>query len=219
MIERNRERSEAIHAKGKLEVICGSMFSGKTEELIRRLRRQRIAFEFKLNRGEMTQQEYDESIVVIKPSIDNRYNIDKISSHDGMTFDAKLINKDKPEEMLSFITENTKVVAIDEIQFFEQGVVGLLEELADQDKLVIAAGLNLDFRGEPFGPMADLMARIDHVDTLHAICTMCGEEASRTQRIINGKPAAYDDPIVMVGAAESYEARCRHCHEVAPAKK
>lgn len=189
------------HIHGRVELICGSMFSGKTEELIRRLRRAVIA---------------RQKVQVFKPGIDTRYHEQRVTSHNGMDFDAHPVAKaaDIRDELLP----DTTVVAIDEVQFFDDGVIELCEELADEGLRVICAGLDTDFRGVPFGPMPALMARAEEIAKLHAICVVCGEEASRTQRLINGQPAAYDDPVVLVGAAEVYEARCRRCHQVQPAK-
>jgi len=136
-----------------------------------------------------------------------------VNSHDGRAADA--IAVEHAADILTHLNPETTVVAIDEAQFFDDGIVKLCRDLADQRGLrVIIAGLDLDFRGEPFGPVPQLMAQAEEVDKLHAICVRCGDEASRTQRIINGKPANYDDPIILVGATEAYEARCRHCHEV-----
>ena len=187
------------HSRGRVELICGSMFSGKTEELIRRLRRAVIA---------------RQEVEVFKPLIDTRYHNARVTSHNGADFEARPV--DSPDEIFELLNPETTVVAIDEVQFFEPGIISLCEELAERGKRVICAGLDTDFRGVPFGPMPDLMARAEQVDKLHAICVVCGEEASRTQRLINGRPAAFDDPVVMVGAAEVYEARCRQCHEVLP---
>jgi thymidine kinase len=188
--------------RGHIELICGSMFSGKTEELIRRLRRAVIA---------------RQQVQVFKPALDNRYHGEKVTSHNGLNFEAQPVSY--AEEVRERLAPETTVVAIDEVQFFDDDVVALCESLADQGLRVICAGLDTDFRGAPFGPMPALMARAEHVDKLHAICVVCGREASRTQRLIDGRPAAYDDPIVLVGAAEVYEARCRQCHSVAPAQK
>ncbi len=182
---------------GWIEVICGSMFSGKTEELIRRVRRAQIA---------------RQNVQVFKPAIDIRYAVDKISSHNGMVFKAEVV--ERAEEILERVEPDTQVVAIDEVQFFDWGIADVVDTLADRGIRVICAGLDLDFRGEPFGPMPLLMAKAERVDKLHAICVVCGNEASRTQRIIDGQPARYDDPVIMVGAEEVYEARCRACHEV-----
>jgi thymidine kinase len=178
------------------------MFSGKTEELIRRLRRAVIA---------------RQQVEVFKPVIDTRYHNARVTSHNGADFEARPVGS--PHEILSLMNPNTTVVAIDEVQFFEPEIIDLCEQLAEQGKRVICAGLDTDFRGVPFGPMPALMARAEQVDKLHAICVICGEEASRTQRLINGEPAAFDDPVVLVGAAEVYEARCRLCHEVRPGQQ
>lgn len=185
--------------RGHIELICGSMFSGKTEELIRRLRRAVIA---------------RQQVQVFKPALDDRYHGEKVTSHNGLNFEAQPVAH--AEEVRDRLVPETTVVAIDEVQFFDDDVVTLCESLADQGLRVICAGLDTDFRGAPFGPMPALMARAEHVDKLHAICVVCGGEASRTQRLIDGRPAAYDDPIVLVGAAEVYEARCRQCHRVVP---
>lgn len=182
---------------GRIEVICGSMFSGKTDELIRRLRRAVIA---------------KQTVQVFKPQIDNRYAVEKVTSHAGNDFAA--IPVANSAEIHALIENNTTIVAIDEAQFFDDGIITLVEELADKNYRVLIAGLDQDFRGEPFGPMPVLMAMAEDVDKLHAICMVCGENASRTQRLVNGKPARYDEPIVIVGASEMYEARCRNHHEV-----
>lgn len=190
-----------LHKRGSIELICGSMFSGKTEELIRRLRRAVIA---------------RQQVEVFKPVIDTRYHNARVTSHNGADFEAQPV--DSPNDILGMLRPDTTVIAIDEVQFFAPEIIDLCEQLAEEGKRVICAGLDTDFRGVPFGPMPDLMARAEEVDKLHAICVVCGEEASRTQRLINGEPAAFDDPIVLVGAAEVYEARCRKCHEVRPSQ-
>lgn len=187
--------------RGHIELICGSMFSGKTEELIRRLRRAVIA---------------RQHVQVFKPAIDNRYHGQKVTSHNGLDFEAHPVAC--AGDIRARLLPNTTVVAIDEVQFFDEGIVDLCETLADEGLRVICAGLDSDFRGVPFGPMPHLMARAEHVDKLHAICVICGREASRTQRLIDGRPAAFDDPVVLVGAAEVYEARCRQCHQVQAAQ-
>jgi thymidine kinase len=173
------------------------MFSGKTEELIRRLRRALIA---------------RQKVQVFKPLIDDRYHTERVTSHNGLDFKAMPVAA--AADIEGMLAADTTVVAIDEVQFFDGDVVALCERLADGGVRVICAGLDTDFRGVPFGPIPDLMARAEQVDKLHAICVVCGEEANRTQRLIDGKPASYDDPVVMVGAAEVYEARCRQCHQV-----
>ncbi len=184
-------------SSGWIEVVCGSMFCGKTEELIRRVRRAQIA---------------RQKVQVFKPAIDTRYAKREVTSHNGVQIHAVPV-KDVAE-LRTLIEQDTTVVALDEVQFFDDTVITLCEELSSQGTRVIAAGLDMDFRGEPFGPMPMLMARAERVDKLQAICVVCGGAASRTQRLINGQPAAYDDPIIMVGASEVYEARCRGCHKV-----
>lgn len=188
------------HHSGRVEVICGSMFSGKTEELIRRVRRAMIA---------------RQKVQVFKPAIDARYSRQRVTSHNGQDFEA--IPVGTVSEIASLIEPDTTVVAVDEAQFFDDEIVRFVEKLAGRGIRVILAGLDTDFRGEPFGPMPDLLSRADEVLKLHAICMICGEEATRTQRLVNGQPARYDDPIIMVGAAEAYEARCRE-HHVVPGK-
>jgi thymidine kinase len=185
------------HIHGSVEVICGSMFSGKTDELIRRLRRATIA---------------RQHVQVFKPAIDVRYAVEKVTSHAGTDYAA--IPVEKAADIRQRLNEEATVIAIDEAQFFDDGIIQVVEELAARMVRVIVAGLDTDFRGEPFGPMPELMARAEHVDKIQAICMVCGEPASRTQRLVNGKPARYDDPVVIVGAAEMYEARCRTHHEV-----
>jgi thymidine kinase len=185
------------HTHGSIEVICGSMFSGKTDELIRRIVRALIA---------------KQKVQVFKPAIDIRYAVEKVTSHAGTNFDAAPVNN--AAEILLKIEQDTTVVGIDEAQFMDIEVVRVAQELADRGIRVLVAGLDTDFRGEPFGPMPILMSKAERVDKLHAICMVCGDDASRTQRLVNGKPARYDDPVVIVGASEMYEARCRMHHEV-----
>ncbi|WP_435620199.1 thymidine kinase [Thermoanaerobacterium thermosulfurigenes] len=182
---------------GYIEVVTGPMFSGKSEELIRRIKRAKIA---------------KQKVQVFKPAIDDRYSIDKVVSHNGDNMHAIAIVK--ASDILTYAEEDTDVFAIDEVQFFDSEIVDIVKEIADSGKRVICAGLDMDFRGEPFGPTPELMAIAEFVDKLTAICMKCGNPATRTQRLINGRPANYDDPIIMVGAKESYEARCRKCHEV-----
>lgn len=185
------------HHTGSLEVITGSMFSGKTDEMIRRLRRATIA---------------RQKVQVFKPVIDNRYHVEKVMSHAGSEFDAQPI--EKAALILDYLAPETTVVGIDEAQFFDDNVVEITQKLADRGIRVIVAGLDMDFRGEPFGCIPPLMAKAERVDKLQAICMVCGEHASRTQRLVNGKPAHYHDPVIIVGASEMYEARCREHHEV-----
>ena len=182
---------------GSIEVVCGSMFSGKTEELIRRVRRAQIA---------------KQKIQVFKPAIDDRYGIEKITSHNGLHVEA--VPVPDAQAILARVEPDTTVVAIDEVQFFDWQIAEVVGHLADNNVRVIVSGLDTDFRGEPFGPMPVLMTEAEQVDKLHAICMVCGMPASRTQRLIDGSPAQYDDPVILVGASEVYEARCRLHHEV-----
>jgi thymidine kinase len=186
-----------ITKSGWLEVITGPMYCGKSEELIRRLRRVKIA---------------KQKVKVFKPVLDNRYSKNDVVSHSGNSIDA--VPVDHPEEILERIDDTVDVVGIDEAQFFNEDLIEICEDLADRGIRVIMAGLDRDFRNQPFGPMPGLMARAEYVDKLHAICIQCGEPASRTQRLIDGEPAAADDPVILVGASEVYEARCRSCHAI-----
>lgn len=183
---------------GWVETISGCMFAGKTEELIRRIK----VLEFA-----------KKEIMVFKPAIDNRYSNTKVVSHAGSSVESHVISK--PIEILEIVKPTTQVVAIDEVQFFDESVCEVANELADRGIRVMAAGLDTNFRGEPFGPMPKLMTEAEFVTKLAAVCNICGAPATRTQRMINGKPASYYDPEILVGASESYEPRCRHCHEVA----
>jgi thymidine kinase len=183
---------------GWIEVIAGVMFSGKSEELMRRVRRAVIA---------------RKRVQVFKSHLDDRYSgLFAVSSHDGRSLEA--IPVDSAVQIAGRIDPTAQVIAIDEAQFLDRDVIELASSLAARGRRVIIAGTDTDFRGEPFGPMADLLAVAEVVDKLHAICVICGSPASRNQRLIGGRPAPYDSPVIMVGAAESYEARCRHCHAV-----
>ncbi len=183
---------------GWIEVVCGVMFSGKSEELIRRVRRALIA---------------KRRVQVFKSHLDERYaGLYHVSSHDGRSVQA--IPVDSPEQIGRALLADTQVVAIDEAQFMPIGIVELATTLAASGRRVILAGTDTDFRGEPFGPMPQLLAVAEQVDKLHAICVLCGNPASRNQRLIDGRPARYDSPTIMVGGDESYEARCRSCHSV-----
>jgi len=182
---------------GSVEVITGSMFCGKTEELIRRLRRATIA---------------KQKIQVFKPVIDNRYAYSKVTSHAGSDIEAYPINNST--ELLEHLDPEATVIGIDEAQFFDQAIVDVANHLADRGLRVIVTGLDTDFRGEPFSCMPVMIAKADKVDKLSAICMVCGEPATRTQRLIDGRPAHYNEPIVVVGASNMYEARCRRCHDV-----
>ncbi len=183
---------------GWIEVVAGVMFSGKSEELMRRVRRATIA---------------RKRVQVFKSHLDDRYaGLMAVSSHDLRTVHATPV--DSSAQVMLRLDPMAQVIAIDEAQFLDAGIVQVASALANRGRRVILAGLDADFRGEPFGPMPMLMAIAEVVDKLHAICVMCGGPASRTQRLIDGKPAPYDSPIIMVGAADSYEARCRACHIV-----
>jgi thymidine kinase len=182
---------------GGLEVVVGSMFSGKSEELIRRVKRAVIA---------------RRTVQVFKPAIDDRFGNEVVRSHDGDSFVARPVRSSA--EIVPLLTPETSVIGIDEVQFFDAAIVRVVRELVTDGRRVICAGLDLDFRGEPFGPVPTLLALAERVDKLEAICVVCGESATRTQRIVNGVPAYYDEPIIVIGAEEAYEARCRTCHTV-----
>ena len=191
---------------GRLEIICGPMFSGKSEELIRRLRRGIIA---------------RQRVMTFKHALDNRFSFDCVASHTGDKIDAQAI--DTPERILTFVKKGgADVIGIDEVQFFPNSIVYVIDELVNSGKRVIAAGLDLDFKGIPFGPMPTLLTLADDVMKLKAICAICGKDALFSQRLINGNPAKYTDPIILIGAQESYQARCRNCYtidQVPPAKQ
>jgi thymidine kinase len=180
-----------------LEIIVGSMFSGKSEELIRRVKRAVIA---------------RRAVQVFKPAVDDRFGAEIVRSHDGDTFLARPVRGSA--EITDLVGPETSVVGIDEVQFFDDGIVGVVRSLVASGRRVICAGLDLDFRGEPFGSVPVLLALAERVEKLEAICVVCGEPATRTQRIVNGVPAFYDEPIIVIGAKEAYEARCRSCHDV-----
>jgi thymidine kinase len=188
-------------AKGGLEVICGSMYSGKTEELMRRLKRAEYA---------------KQRILTIKHHIDNRVSYTSIASHDGKTRTATPIEgtDESLQRILLMANGEVDVVGIDEAQFFPNEIVEIVKTLLERGKRVVVAGLDMDFRGEPFGVMPQLLALADHVIKLRAICMQCGQDANFTQRLINGLPARYDDPVILVGARECYEARCRECYKI-----
>jgi thymidine kinase len=207
--------SEPFFPSGHIEVIVGPMFSGKSEELIRRVTRALIA---------------KQRVSVFKPAIDDRYHVTHVASHAGRTAEAHAISGTlevrrqlglAPEPALfgetppsTLETPLPDVIAFDEAQFFDDGLVPLALELAGAGVRVICAGLDLDFRAEPFGVMPQLLARAEHVEKLTAVCVVCGAPATRTQRLVNGVPARFDDPVILVGAAEAYEPRCRAHHEV-----
>ncbi|AKS66589.1 thymidine kinase [Staphylococcus schleiferi] len=191
---------EAYHS-GWIECITGSMFSGKSEELIRRLRR-----------GVYAKQK----VIVFKPAIDDRYHKEKVVSHNGNEIEA--INISKANEIWHYNLKDVDIIGIDEIQFFDQEIVEIAEKLAEKGYRVITAGLDMDFRGEPFHPVPEMLAVSEHITKLQAVCAVCGASSSRTQRLIDGKPAKVDDPIILVGADERYEPRCRAHHVVLPSE-
>ncbi|MGC8904869.1 thymidine kinase [Thermus sp.] len=186
-----------LHRQGWIEVIAGPMFSGKSEELIRRVKRALIA---------------RQRVVVFKPRLDDRYHQAHVVSHDGKKVEA--IPVERAKEMEAHLDPLPDVVAVDEAQFLDRELLPLVERLAQRGVRVILAGLDLDFRGEPFGIMPELLARAEFVEKLTAICPRCGAPATRTQRLVNGQPARYTDPVILVGAEEHYEPRCRACHQV-----
>ena len=183
---------------GWIEVISGVMFSGKSEELIRRVRRAIIA---------------RQQVQVFKSHLDARYaGLYSVSSHDGAELEA--IPIDVSKEILRHVRADIEMVAIDEVQFLDEGVINIITNLAGRGIRVAVAGTDTDFRGEPFGAMGHLMSIAEQVTKLQAICVRCGDLACRNQRLIDGRPARYDSPTIMVGGQETYEARCRHCHQV-----
>ncbi|MGL4736707.1 MAG: thymidine kinase [Cellulosilyticaceae bacterium] len=182
---------------GRLEMICGPMFSGKSEELIRRLKRTMLA---------------KQPTVIFTPQIDDRYLKGHICSHDGKHLEAIPITSS--EEILKHITAETKVIGIDEVQFLSGDTVDVIMGLVAEGKRVICAGLDKDFKAESFGCIPELLALSDDVTKLTAICMHCGRPANFTQRLIEGRPASYNDPIILIGASESYESRCRLCYKL-----
>ncbi len=185
---------------GRIEVICGSMFSGKSEELIRRVRRAQIA---------------RQRVQVFKPALDDRSGRQHVASHDGARLEAVSIARS--DEIPQRLADGVTVIAVDEAQFLDDRIAEVAQHMADRGIRVIAAGLDMDFRGEPFGPMPRLLALAETVEKLQAICMVCGAPAGRTQRLVDGAPARYTDPIILIGAQEVYEARCRE-HHVVPGK-
>lgn len=182
---------------GQITVVCGSMFAGKSEELIRRARRALYA---------------RKKVQVFKPAIDVRYDETAVVTHMGVKHEAVPVNS--AADLESKILPDTEVVCIEEVQFFDKSIVPLIVDLADSGRQVVCAGLDQDFRREPFGPMPHLLSVADEVVKLRAICMKCGANASHTYRAIDGKPAHRDDPIILIGATEKYEARCRNCFEL-----
>ncbi|WP_327052380.1 thymidine kinase [Halomicrococcus gelatinilyticus] len=187
-----------ITNSGWVEVITGCMFSGKTEELLRRLRRAEIA---------------GQDVAVFKPDLDDRYGEDTVGTHNGRSWDARAVEPDAdgvwgiPESL-----NGEEVVAVDEANFFADELVAVCDHLADDGRRVIVSGTDQTFRGEPFDPLPQLVSMAEYVEKFRAICANCGEPATRNQRLIDGEPAHVDDPTILVGADESYEARCRNCH-------
>ncbi|MBI4419400.1 MAG: thymidine kinase [Gemmatimonadetes bacterium] len=183
---------------GWIEVIAGVMFSGKSEELIRRVRRAVLA---------------KKRVQVFKSHLDDRYGgVYSVTTHDGIAVEANPV--DSAAQIMRLVRPDSAVIAIDEAQFLDENIVDVATGLAERGVRVMLAGTDTDFRGEPFGAMPQLMAVAELVDKLHAICVVCGDLACRNQRLIDGRPAPYDSPTIMVGGSESYEARCRHCHKV-----
>ncbi len=189
--------------KGSLEAICGPMFSGKSEELIRRLKRVQIS---------------GKNFLLLKPSIDNRYDVSHVVSHDQRKLEAIVTGTDKDAiiEIENLVNaRQPEVIAFDEGNFYDVYLIEVISKWVSEGRRVIVAGLDTNFRGEPFGPMGEILARADYVDKIKAICIKCkSREAVMTQRLINGQPARYSDPTIVVGASEMYEARCRACHEI-----
>jgi thymidine kinase len=188
---------EIVSRPGWIEVICGPMFAGKSEELIRRIKRLEYA---------------KKKTLVFKPSIDNRYSTNEVVSHSNLKTKSIAIKESK--EILDYVDSSTFAIAVDEVQFLDKDIIYISQKLALKGIRVILGGLDTDFRGEPFPITASLMTIAEDVLKLTAICVVCGAPATKTQRIINGKPAHYADPIIKVGASEAYEPRCRHCHQV-----
>lgn len=181
-----------------MEVISGVMFSGKSEELLRRVRRATLA---------------RKRVQVFKSHLDERYGgLGFVSTHDGGRIESEPVSTSA--EIAEKVRPETEVVAIDEVQFLDQGIVLVVTELADRGVRVIVSGTDMDFRGEPFGPIAPLLAIAEKVDKLYAICVVCGQLATRNQRLIDGRPAPAEGPTIQVGGTETYEARCRKCHQV-----
>ncbi len=188
---------EVINRLGWIEVICGPMFAGKSEELIRRVKRLEYA---------------KKKVLVFKPGMDNRYSETEVVSHSQLK--TKSIAIKEAKDILKYISPGSYAVAIDEVQFLDEFVLDVASSLAASGIRVILAGLDTDFRGEPFEVIGKIVTVAEYVTKLTAICVVCGAPATKTQRILNGKPAHYSDPIIQVGASESYEPRCRHCHEI-----
>lgn len=182
---------------GRIELITGCMFAGKTEEFIRRITRLKFA---------------KHEVMVFKPVIDDRYSVNEVISHMRLSIPAVAVNESK--EILEKLTPNTTVIGVDEVQFFDEQIVEVLEKIANQGIVVIVNGLDKDFKNDPFLNVEKLMIYADFVKKLHAICVKCGNLANRTQRLVNGNPACRTDQVVLIGEKDKYEARCRHCHQI-----
>lgn len=182
---------------GSIEMITGPMFAGKSEELLRRINRLKYA---------------KKKFLVFKPTIDDRYSETEVVSHNKRS--QKAIAITKGEEIYNYFKDDIDAVCIDEVQFFDEGIIKVIDDLANRGVRVICAGLDCDFKGDPFKISAIILAKAEYITKLTAICCVCGREATMTQRLIDGKPVSRKDPVVLVGASESYEARCRHCHVV-----
>jgi thymidine kinase len=188
---------EVINKTGWIEIVCGPMFAGKSEELIRRIKRLEYA---------------KRKMLIFKPDIDNRYSDSDIVSHSNAKVPSIVIKASS--EILKHIRSDTEAIVVDEVQFLDHGIIDVVEVLANRGIRVIVGGLDLDFKGEPFPITAAIMAKAEFITKLTAVCVCCGAPATRTQRLIKGQIASYDDPVVVVGAKESYEPRCRHCHKI-----
>jgi thymidine kinase len=188
----------AIASGGRIELITGSMFSGKTEELLRRLRRADIA---------------GQDVAVFTPALDDRYGEDTVGSHEGRQWDAHAVaHEGEAVWELTDHLDGEEVVAVDEANFFDRTLVDVCEHLAADGRRVIVSGIDQTFRGEPFEPVPQIAAQAEYVEKLRAICAVCGDPATKNQRLVDGEPAHEDDPTILVGAEESYEPRCRRCH-------
>jgi thymidine kinase len=189
-----------MHNHGTIEVVCGSMFSGKTEELLRRVKRAQIA---------------RQKVQVFKPKVDNRYSVTHVESHNSNR--VLSVPVERAVDILESVDDKTRVVGIDEAQFFDPAIVDVAQKLAYRGIQVIVAGLDMNYQGQPFGPMPQLMAVAENVTKLSAVCMVCGGSASRSQRIIDLDPKQASG--FAVGGTESYEARCRSCHDPEPVEK
>ncbi len=192
------------YKEGWIEVICGCMFAGKTEELVRRINVLNYA---------------KKNIKIFKPKIDNRYSETEIVTHLGIRIPCIIV--ENSEEILEHIDSKVDAVVIDEIQFMDEKIIDICEYLADKGIRVTVAGLDQDFRGECFPVMGELLSKAEFISKLTAVCAVCGAPATKTQRLVDGRPARFNDATILLGSANEYEPRCRHCHEVVekPKKK